>query len=147
MERELIGRNLSVWDDNGEPLQTIKEVEVSLKPETIDIIRANKMVKQKQIVGYEIPVKMVTSKLESRLRYRILADYKRGITPILPSITGKLTDKATGSVERIIIRGVAITGDVDLIIAKIDENKGIDITLEGSATDFDFLDRFPEYLA
>lgn len=87
MERELIGRNLSVQDDNGDSIQTIKEVEVILKPETLDIIRARKMSKTKQIVGYEITVKLVMSKLESSLRYRLLADFKAGKTMFLDRIT------------------------------------------------------------
>ncbi len=69
MERELVGRNLSVEDDNDD-IQTIKEIDVQIKPETLDIVRARKMAKTKQIVGMEIPVKLVMSKLESRLRYR-----------------------------------------------------------------------------
>lgn len=108
MERELIGRNLSVQDDNGDSIQTIKEVEVILKPETLDIIRARKMSKTKQIVGYEITVKLVMSKLESALRYRLLADFKAGKTMFLDRITGSLEDMQTGNVERVMISGVHI---------------------------------------
>lgn len=76
MERELIGRNLSLQDDNGEDIHTVKEVEVKLTTETLDIVRARRMTKTKQLTGYEIPVKIVMSKLESRLRYRLLEDFK-----------------------------------------------------------------------
>lgn len=147
MERELIGRNLSVQDDNGDSLQTIKEVEVLLKPETLDIIRARKMSKTKQIVGYEITVKLVMSKLESRLRYRMLADFKEGKTMYLDRITGSLEDKQTGNVERVLISGIHIHDEMDLLVAKIDENNGIDITLSGTANDFDFVEKFPDYMA
>jgi hypothetical protein len=145
-ERELIGRNLTVWDDDGDPIQTIKEVDSTLKPEILDIIRANRMSKTGQIIGYEIPTKLVMSKLESRLRYRLLDDFKAGRTMVLPSITGKMEDKMTGNVERVKLTNVYITGDIDLLVAKIDDNKGIDITLEGKAEDFDFLDKFPDYM-
>ncbi|UQZ34606.1 hypothetical protein C2I18_14380 [Paenibacillus sp. PK3_47] len=147
MERELIGRNLSVQDDNGDALQTIKEVEVLLKPETLDIIRARKMSKTKQIVGYEITVKLVMSKLESRLRYRMLDDFKAGKTMYLDRITGSLEDKQTGNVERVLISGIHIHDEMDLLVAKIDENNGIDITLSGTANDFDFVEKFPDYMA
>ncbi|BAU28957.1 tail tube protein [Aneurinibacillus soli] len=147
MERELIGRNLSVQDDNGDPLQTIKEIEVILKPENLDIVRARRMSKTKQLVGYEIPVKIVMSKLESRLRYRLLDLFKQGKTMYLPRVTGALEDRITGNTERVLITGIHIHGDIDIIVAKIDENKGIDITLEGTATDFDFVEKFPEYMA
>jgi hypothetical protein len=43
MERELIGRNLSLQDDNGEDIHTVKEVEVKLTPENLDIVRARKL--------------------------------------------------------------------------------------------------------
>jgi hypothetical protein len=145
-ERELIGRHLTIWDTEGDPIQTIKEVEAILKPETLDIIRANRMSKTKQITGYEIPVKLVMSKLESRLRYQLLEDFKNKQTMVIPSITGKLVDKMTDNVERIKLTNIYIHGDIDLIVAKIDENKGIDITLEGTAEDFDFLDKFPDYM-
>ncbi|CEH28008.1 hypothetical protein AM501_15100 [Aneurinibacillus migulanus] len=147
MERELIGRNLSVQDDNGDPIQTIKEIEVILKPETLDIIRARRMAKTKQIVGYEIPVKIVMSKLESRLRYRMLELFKQGKTMFLERITGSLEDMMTGNTERVLITGIHIHNDIDILVAKIDENKGIDITLSGTATDFDFVGKFPEYMA
>ncbi len=147
MERELIGRNLSVQDDNGDPIQTIKEIEVILKPENLDIIRARRMAKTKQLTGYEIPVKMVMSKLESRLRYRLLDLFKQGKTMFLPRVTGSLEDMITGNTERVLITGIHIHGDIDIIVAKIDENKGIDITLEGTATDFDFVEKFPDYMA
>ncbi|MFD5020243.1 phage tail tube protein [Paenibacillus sp. NPDC058367] len=147
MERELIGRNLSVQDDNGDSIQTIKEVEVILKPETLDIIRARKMSKTKQIVGYEITVKLVMSKLESSLRYRLLADFKSGKTMFLDRITGSLEDMQTGNVERVMISGVHIHDEMDLLVAKIDDNNGIDITLSGTANDFDFIEQFPDYMA
>lgn len=147
MERELIGRNLSVQDDNGDPIQTIKEVEVTLKPETLDIVRARKMSKTKQIVGYEIPVKLVMSKLESRLRYRLLEDFKAGKTMYLDRITGSLEDMQTGNVERVLITGIYIHDDMDILTAKIDDNNGIDITLSGTAEDFDFVEQFPDYMA
>ncbi|KGE17567.1 phage tail tube protein [Paenibacillus wynnii] len=147
MERELIGRNLSVQDDNGDTIQTIKEIEVILKPETLDIIRARKMSKTKQIVGYEITVKLVMSKLESQLRYRLLQDFKAGKTMFLERITGSLQDMQTGNVERVMISGVHIHDDMDLLVAKIDDNNGIDITLSGTANDFDFIEQFPGYMA
>lgn len=147
MERELIGRNLSVQDDTGDSIQTIKEVEVILKPETLDIIRARKMSKTKQIVGYEITVKLVMSKLESALRYRLLADFKAGKTMFLDRITGSLEDMQTGNVERVMISGVHIHDEMDLLVAKIDDNNGIDITLSGTANDFDFIEQFPAYMA
>lgn len=147
MERELIGRNLAAQDDNGDSLQTIKEVEVLLKPETLDIIRARKMSKTKQIVGYEITVKLVMSKLESRLRYRLLDDFKAGKTMYLDRITGSLEDKQTGNVERVLISGIHIHDEMDILVAKIDENNGIDITLSGTANDFDFVEKFPDYMA
>lgn len=147
MERELIGRNLSVQDDKGDPIQTIKEIEVTLKPETLDIVRARRMSKTKQIVGYEIPVKLVMSKLESRLRYRLLDQFKAGKTMFLDRITGSIEDMQTGNTERVLITGIHIHDDMDILIAKIDENKGIDITLSGTATDFDFVEKFPEYMA
>ncbi|MCY7484333.1 phage tail tube protein [Paenibacillus alvei] len=147
MERELIGRNLSVQDDKGDPIQTIKEIEVTLKPETLDIVRARRMSKTKQIVGYEIPVKLVMSKLESRLRYRLLEQFKAGKTMFLDRITGSIEDMQTGNTERVLITGIHIHDDMDILIAKIDENKGIDITLSGTATDFDFVEKFPEYMA
>ncbi|GGF82682.1 hypothetical protein GCM10010912_29740 [Paenibacillus albidus] len=146
MERELIGRNLSVQDDNGDPLQTVKEIEVLLKPETLDIIRARKMSKTKQIVGYEITVKLVMSKLESRLRYRLLDDFKAGKTMFLDRITGSLEDRQTGNVERVMISGIHIHDEMDILVAKIDENNGIDITLSGTANDFDFIEKFPDYM-
>ncbi|MCM3292406.1 phage tail tube protein [Paenibacillus sp. MER 180] len=147
MERELIGRNLSVQDDHGDPVQTIKEIEVTLKPETLDIVRARRMSKTKQIVGYEIPVKLVMSKLESRLRYRLLEQFKAGKTMFLDRITGSIEDMQTGNTERVLITGIHIHDDMDILIAKIDENKGIDITLSGTATDFDFVEKFPDYMA
>lgn len=147
MERELIGRNLSVQDDKGDPIQTIKEIEVTLKPETLDIVRARRMSKTKQIVGYEIPVKLVLSKLESRLRYRLLEQFKAGKTMFLERITGSLEDMQTGNKERVLITGIYIHDDMDILVAKIDENKGIDITLSGTATDFDFVEKFPDYMA
>lgn len=147
MERELIGRNLSAQDDNGDTLQTIKEVEIILKPETLDIIRARKMSKTKQIVGYEITVKLVMSKLESRLRYRLLEDFKSGKTMYLDRITGSLEDMQTGNVERVLISGIHIHDDIDILVAKIDDNNGIDITLSGTANDFDFIEQFPDYMA
>jgi hypothetical protein len=147
MERELIGRNLSAQDDNGDDIQTIKEVEVLLKPENLDIVRAGRMAKTKQLTGYEISVKLVMSKLESRLRYRLLDDFKAGKTMFLERITGSLEDKITSNVERVLITGIHIHGDIDILVAKIDENNGIDITLEGTATDFDFVDKFPDYMA
>lgn len=147
MERELIGRNLSVQDDKGDPIQTIKEIEVTLKPETLDIVRARRMSKTKQIVGYEIPVKLVMSKLESRLRYRLLEQFKAGKTMFLDRITGSIEDMQTGNTERVLITGIHIHDDMDILVAKIDENKGIDITLSGTATDFDFVEKFPEYMA
>lgn len=147
MERELIGRNLSVQDDNGDEIQTIKEVEVLLKPENLDIVRAMRMAKTKQLTGYEISVKLVMSKLESRLRYRLLEDFKAGKTMFFERITGALEDKITSNVERVLITGIHIHGDIDILVAKIDENNGIDITLEGTATDFDFVDKFPDYMA
>lgn len=146
-ERELIGRNLSVQDDNGDPIQTIKEIEVTLKPETLDIVRAKRMTKTKQIVGYEVPVKLVMSKLESRLRYRLLEDFKTGKTMVLDRITGALEDVQTGNTERVLLTGIHIHGDIDIMVAKIDSNSGIDITLEGTASDFDFIDKFPDYMA
>ncbi|ASA21957.1 phage tail tube protein [Paenibacillus donghaensis] len=146
MERELIGRNLSVQDDLGDPLMTVKEVEVMLKPETLDIIRARKMSKTKQIVGYEITVKLVMSKLESRLRYRLLDDFKAGKTMFLDRITGSLEDRQTGNVERVMISGIHIHDEMDILVAKIDENNGIDITLSGTANDFDFIEKFPDYM-
>lgn len=147
MERELIGRNLSVQDDNGDPIQTIKEIEVILQPETLDVVRARKMAKTKQIVGYEIPVKLVMSKLESRLRYRLLADFKAGKTMFLDRITGALEDMQTGNVERVLITGIHIHGNMDIIVAQMDSNSGIDITLEGTASDFEFVEEFPDYMA
>ncbi|MDO7908427.1 phage tail tube protein [Paenibacillus sp. JX-17] len=147
MDRELIGRNLSVQDDNGDPIQTIKEIEVTLKPETLDIVRAKRMTKTKQIVGYEIPVKLVMSKLESRLRYRLLDDFKAGKTMVLARITGALEDRQTGNTERVLITGIHIHDDMDIITAKIDDNNGIDITLSGTATDFEFVEKFPDYMA
>lgn len=147
MERELIGRNLSVQDDNGDPIQTIKEIEVILKPENLDIIRARRLSKTKQLVGYEIQVKITMSKLESRLRYRLLDLFKKGKTMYLPRITGSLEDMMSGDTERVLITGIHIHGDIDIIVAKTDENKGIDITLEGTATDFEFVERFPDYMA
>ncbi|WP_342435918.1 phage tail tube protein [Paenibacillus sp. FSL L8-0436] len=146
MERELIGRNLSVQDDNGDPIQTIKEIEVILKPETLDIIRARKMSKTKQIVGFEITVKLVMSKLESRLRYRLLEDFKAGKTMYLDRITGSLEDRQTGNTERVMISGIHIHDEMDILVAKIDENNGIDITLSGTANDFDFIEQFPDYM-
>ena len=147
MERELIGRHLDMQDDNGDKIQTIKEVEIMLKPETLDIIRARRMVKTKQVVSYEIPVKLTMSKLESRLRYRMLELLKAGKTMYIDRITGGLEDMMTGNKERVLITGIYIHGDIDILIAKIDENKGIDITLEGTATDFDFVGKFPDYMA
>ncbi len=147
MERELIGRNLSVQDDGGDDIQTIKEIEVILKPENLDIVRARRMTKTKQLTGYEITVKLVMSKLESRLRYRLLENFKSGKTMFLPRITGSLEDKITGNVERVLLTGIHIHGDIDILVAKIDDNNGIDITLEGTATDFDFIGKFPEYMA
>lgn len=147
MERELIGRNLDVQDDNGDRIQTIKELEAILKPENLDIVRAGRMSKTKQLTGYEITVKLVMSKLESRLRYRLLESFKSGKTMFLERITGTLEDKITGNRERVMLTGIHIHGDMDLIVAKIDDNNGIDITLEGTATDFDFIDKFPDYMA
>nr|WP_241734558.1 phage tail tube protein [Paenibacillus alvei] len=138
---------MSVQDDKGDPIQTIKEIEVTLKPETLDIVRARRMSKTKQIVGYEIPVKLVMSKLESRLRYRLLEQFKAGKTMFLDRITGSIEDMQTGNTERVLITGIHIHDDMDILIAKIDENKGIDITLSGTATDFDFVEKFPEYMA
>jgi hypothetical protein len=146
MERELIGRNLSLQDDNGEDIHTVKEVEVKLTPENLDIVRARKMSKTKQLTGYEIPVKIVMSKLESRLRYRLLEDFKAGKTMFLARITGGLEDRITGNTEKVLITGVHIHGEMDILIAKIDDNNGIDITLEGTATDFDFVEKFPDYM-
>jgi hypothetical protein len=147
LERELIGRNLSVEDDNGDAVQTIKEIEVTLNPETLDIVRARKMAKTKQIVGYEIPVKLVMSKLESRMRYRLLEDFKAGKTMFLDRITGSLEDMQTGNTERVLLTGIHIHGNMDILVAQIDSNTGIDITLEGTATDFEFVEQFPEYMA
>ncbi|AJS59203.1 phage tail tube protein [Paenibacillus sp. IHBB 10380] len=147
MERELIGRNLSVQDDNGDDIQTIKEIEVILKPENLDIVRARRMTKTKQLTGYEITVKLVMSKLESRLRYRLLEDFKAGKTLFLPRITGALEDKMTGNTERVLITGIHIHDEMDIMVAKIDDNNGIDITLSGTATDFDFVEKFPDYMA
>ncbi|KAG2873082.1 phage tail tube protein [Paenibacillus amylolyticus] len=147
MERELIGRNLSVEDDNGDAVQTIKEIEVTLNPETLDVVRARRMAKTKQIVGYEIPVKLVMSKLESRLRYRLLTDFKAGKTMFLDRITGSLEDMQTGNTERVLLTGIHIHGNMDILVAQIDSNTGIDITLEGTATDFDFVEQFPDYMA
>ncbi|PRA04828.1 MULTISPECIES: phage tail tube protein [unclassified Paenibacillus] len=147
MERELIGRNLSVEDDNGDAVQTIKEIEVTLNPETLDVVRARRMAKTKQIVGYEIPVKIVMSKLESRLRYRLLTDFKAGKTMFLDRITGSLEDMQTGNTERVLLTGIHIHGNMDILVAQIDSNTGIDITLEGTATDFDFVEKFPDYMA
>jgi len=147
MERELIGRNLSVQDDNGDDIQTIKEIEVLLKPENLDIVRARRMTKTKQLTGYEITVKLVMSKLESRLRYRLLEDFKAGKTLFLPRITGSLEDKMTGNTERVLITGIHIHEEMDILVAKIDDNNGIDITLSGTATDFDFVEKFPDYMA
>lgn len=114
MERELIGRNLSVEDDNGDAVQTIKEIEVTLNPETLDVVRARRMAKTKQIVGYEIPVKLVMSKLESRLRYRLLTDFKAGKTMFLDRITGSLEDMQTGNTERVLLTGIHIHGNMDI---------------------------------
>ncbi|MDG0053460.1 phage tail tube protein [Paenibacillus sp. P2(2022)] len=147
MDRELIGRNLSLQDDNGEDVQTVKEVEVLLKPENLDIVRARRMAKTKQLTGYEISVKIVMSKLESRLRYRLLDDFKAGRTMFLPRITGSLEDRITGNTERVLITGIHIHEEIDILVAKIDDNNGIDITLSGTATDFDFVDKFPDYMA
>ncbi|CAH1216109.1 phage tail tube protein [Paenibacillus sp. JJ-223] len=147
MERELIGRNLSVEDDNGDSIQTIKEIEVTLNPETLDIVRARRMTKTKQIVGYEIPIKLVMSKLESRLRYRLLNDFKAGKTMFLDRITGALEDMITGNVERVLLTGIHIHGNMDILVAQIDSNTGIDITLEGTVTDFEFVEQFPDYMA
>ncbi|OAB34120.1 phage tail tube protein [Paenibacillus glacialis] len=147
MERELIGRNLSVQDDNGDDIQTIKEIEVLLKPENLDIVRARRMTKTKQLTGYEITVKLVMSKLESRLRYRLLEDFKAGKTLFLPRITGALEDKMTGNTERVLITGIHIHDEMDIMVAKIDDNNGIDITLSGTATDYDFVKQFPDYMA
>lgn len=147
MERELIGRNLSAQDDNGDDMQTIKEIEVLLTSETLDIVRSRQMAKTKQLVGYEITVKLVMSKLESRLRYRLLEDFKAGKTMFLERITGSLEDRITGNVERVLITGIHIHGNMDILVAQIDSNTGIDITLEGTATDFDFVDKFPDYMA
>ncbi|CAI6074144.1 hypothetical protein PAECIP112173_02315 [Paenibacillus sp. JJ-100] len=147
MERELIGRNLSVEDDNGDAVQTIKEIEVTLNPETLDVVRARRMAKTKQIVGYEIPVKLVMSKLESRMRYRLLEDFKKGKTMFLDRITGSLEDMQTGNTERVLLTGIHIHGNMDILVAQIDSNTGIDITLEGTATDFEFVEQFPEYMA
>jgi hypothetical protein len=147
MERELIGRNMGIQDDNGDPIQTIKETEILLKPETLDIIRARKMSKTKQIIGYEIPVKLTMSKLESRLRYRMLELFKQGKTMYLPRITGSMEDIMTGNKERVLVTGIYIHGDIDILVAKIDDNKGVDITLEGTADDFDFIEKFPDYMA
>ncbi|HBU81762.1 MAG TPA: hypothetical protein DEF35_09000 [Paenibacillus sp.] len=146
MERELIGRNLSVEDDNGDAVQTIKEIEVTLNPETLDVVRARRMAKTKQIVGYEIPVKLVMSKLESRMRYRLLEDFKAGKTMFLDRITGSLEDMQTGNTERVLLTGIHIHGNIDILVAQIDSNTGIDITLEGTATDFEFVEQFPEYM-
>lgn len=146
MERELIGRNLAVQDDNGDDIQTIKEIEVKLTPETLDIVRARRMAKTKQIVGYELPVKLVMSKLESRLRYRLLDDFKAGRTMFLERITGSLEDRITGNVERVLITGIHIHDEMDILIAQIDSNTGIDITLSGTATDFEFVEKFPDYM-
>nr|WP_145404235.1 phage tail tube protein [Paenibacillus xylanexedens] len=147
MDRELIGRNLSVEDDNGDAVQTIKEIEVTLNPETLDVVRARRMSKTKQIVGYEIPVKLVMSKLESRLRYRLLEDFKAGKTMFLDRITGALEDMQTGNTERVLLTGIHIHGNMDILVAQIDSNTGIDITLEGTATDFEFVEQFPDYMA
>ncbi|MGP0577397.1 phage tail tube protein [Paenibacillus peoriae] len=147
MERELIGRNLAVQDDNGDDIQTIKEIEVLLKPENLDIVRARRMSKTKQLTGYEISVKLVMSKLESRLRYRLLEAFKAGKTMFLERITGSLEDKITGNTERVLITGIHIHEEMDILVAKIDDNNGIDITLSGTATDFDFVDKFPDYMA
>lgn len=147
MDRELIGRNLSVEDDNGDGVQTIKEIEVTLNPETLDVVRARRMSKTKQIVGYEIPVKLVMSKLESRLRYRLLEDFKAGKTMFLDRITGALEDMQTGNTERVLLTGIHIHGNMDILVAQIDSNTGIDITLEGTATDFEFVEQFPDYMA
>jgi hypothetical protein len=54
MERELIGRNLSLQDDNGEDIHTVKEVEVKLTTETLDIVRARRMT-NKAIDGLRNP--------------------------------------------------------------------------------------------
>lgn len=147
MERELIGRNLSCEDDNGDAVQTIKEIEVTLNPETLDVVRARRMAKTKQIVGYEIPVKLVMSKLESRMRYRLLEDFKAGKTMFLDRITGSLEDMQTGNTERVLLTGIHIHGNMDILVAQIDSNTGIDITLEGTATDFEFVEQFPDYMA
>ncbi|MDQ1236699.1 hypothetical protein QE450_004197 [Paenibacillus sp. SORGH_AS306] len=105
------------------------------------------MTKTKQLTKYEITVKLVMSKLKSRCRYRLLENFKPGKTIFLLRITGSLEDKITGNVERVLLTDIHIHGDIDILVAKIDDNNGIDITLEGTATDFDFIGKFPEYMA
>ncbi|MEK4007330.1 hypothetical protein [Paenibacillus sp. FSL H3-0333] len=72
---------------------------IEVKIKQLDIISARKMSKTKQIVGYEITVKLVMSKLESALRYRLLADFKEGKTMFLDRITGSPEDLQTDNVE------------------------------------------------
>ncbi len=77
----------------------------------------------------------------------MLNAYKNAQTLYQERITGALTDRITGNQERVIITVVYIHGNMDLLVAKIDDNNGIDITLEGTASNFDFVDQFPEYMA
>ncbi|WP_274484429.1 hypothetical protein [Paenibacillus polymyxa] len=65
----------------------------------------------------------------------------------LPRITGSLEDRITSNTERVLITGIHIHEEIDILVAKIDDNNGIDITLSGTATDFDFVDKFPDYMA
>ncbi|WP_178382311.1 hypothetical protein [Paenibacillus sp. P3E] len=51
-----------------------------------------------------------------------------------------------GNVERVMISGMHIA-DMDLLVAKADDNNGIDITLSSTANDFDFIEQFPDYMA
>lgn len=75
----------------------------------------------------------------------LLADFK-GQDYVSWSDRRLLTGMQTGNVERVMISGVHID-DMDLLVAKIDDNNGIDITLSGTANNFDFIEQIPDYMA
>ena len=53
----------------------------------------------------------------------------------------------TGNTERLLLTGIHIHGNMEILVAQIDSNMGIDITFEGKATDLEFVEQFPDYMA
>ncbi|WP_211269633.1 hypothetical protein [Paenibacillus glacialis] len=53
----------------------------------------------------------------------------------------------TGNTERVLITGIHIHEEMNIMVARIDDNNGFDITLSGTAMDFDFLEKFPDDMA